>query len=48
MALDIVLEPGLDQGRTFIKDRTLNALVCLDPDVEQVKMRVEKILTNSP
>ncbi len=37
MGLEIVTDPGLDQGRTQIADREANVLVCLNPDPEKVK-----------
>jgi pyrimidine-specific ribonucleoside hydrolase len=48
LALDILVEAGPEQGRTVIVDGAPNARVCFDPDVQQVKMRVEKILASSP
>jgi inosine-uridine nucleoside N-ribohydrolase len=49
LALDIIIEPGPEQGRTSIlEDQAPNARVCLEPEAEQVKMRVENILATSP
>jgi pyrimidine-specific ribonucleoside hydrolase len=48
LSLGIIVEPGPEQGRTIILDQPPNVLACLEPDAEQVKMRVEKILVNNP
>lgn len=45
LALDINVEPGSEQGRTVVIDQPANALVCLEPDAEQVKARAADILT---
>jgi len=44
LALDVVLEPGPEQGRTIITDQTPNASVCLEPDAEQIIARTVGIL----
>jgi len=44
LAVDILVSPGPDQGRTVIMDQTPNVSVCLDPDTEQVKALAVTIL----
>lgn len=44
LALDVVLDPGPEQGRTMITDQTPNASVCLQPDAEQTRARAASIL----
>jgi inosine-uridine nucleoside N-ribohydrolase len=45
LALEIVLDPGPDQGRTIVKKgKTPNTWVCLKPDVEQMKAHVARVL----
>jgi pyrimidine-specific ribonucleoside hydrolase len=40
LALDIVIDPGTEQGRTVVEDGSPNTLVCLTPDAAQLKARV--------
>ena len=44
LALDILVAPGPDQGRTVITNQPPNAAVCLDPDPEQIKALATAIL----
>jgi purine nucleosidase/pyrimidine-specific ribonucleoside hydrolase len=44
LAVDILVAPGPDQGRTVITDQTPNVSVCLDPDTEQIKALALAIL----
>jgi inosine-uridine nucleoside N-ribohydrolase len=45
LAVEIVLDPGPDQGRTVVKNGdTPNVWVCLKPDAEQIKANVASIL----
>jgi inosine-uridine nucleoside N-ribohydrolase len=37
LSVEILVEPGPEQGRTAITDNPPNASVCLDPDIEQIK-----------
>jgi pyrimidine-specific ribonucleoside hydrolase len=39
LALDIIVEPGYEQGRTVLGDGTSDAQVCLEPDPAQIKLR---------
>jgi hypothetical protein len=39
-----VVEEGSEQGRTIVGDGTANTLVCLEPDVAQVKLNVADTL----
>jgi hypothetical protein len=42
--LDVVIDPGPEQGRTVVEEGTTNALVCLEPDTAQVKFNAAGIL----
>ena len=44
LAVDIIVTPGPDQGRTVITDQTPNVSVCLDPDPGQIKALAGAIL----
>jgi inosine-uridine nucleoside N-ribohydrolase len=44
LAINIVTDPGLEQGRTVITQDTPNVSVCLNPDKEQVKALAASIL----
>lgn len=44
LGLDVEIAPGPEQGRTVIVNGPANAIVCLEPDVEQIKARVARIL----
>jgi pyrimidine-specific ribonucleoside hydrolase len=44
LALNVVVDPGPEQGRTVVGDGTVNAQVCLKPDTAQVKLNVAGIL----
>jgi purine nucleosidase/pyrimidine-specific ribonucleoside hydrolase len=44
LALDVKVTPGNDQGQTVRTDGTPNVWVCLEPDVGQIRARVEGIL----
>ena len=44
LALDVVVEPGAEQGQTVVRDGTTNANVCLEPDAAQIKLNAEGIL----
>jgi len=44
LAVDILVAPGPDQGRTVITDQAPNTKVCLDPDPEQIKALAAAIL----
>ena len=44
LALDIELEAGPEQGRTFVLDGPANAGVCLEPDPDRVRARAASIL----
>jgi purine nucleosidase/pyrimidine-specific ribonucleoside hydrolase len=44
LALDVVVEPGPEQGQTVVRDGTTNANVCLEPDTAQVKLNAASIL----
>jgi len=44
LALDVVVEAGSEQGRTVVGDGAVNTLVCLEPDMAQVKLKVADIL----
>lgn len=44
LALDVVLDPGPGQGQTIVADGPENTWVCLDPDSQQIKLRVAAIL----
>jgi purine nucleosidase/pyrimidine-specific ribonucleoside hydrolase len=44
LAVDILVTPGPDQGRTVITDQTPNVFVCLDPDPDQIKALAAAIL----
>ncbi|MGD1993844.1 MAG: nucleoside hydrolase [Anaerolineae bacterium] len=37
LSLDILVAPGPDQGRMVVVDQAPNAIVCLDPDSEQIR-----------
>jgi len=37
LAVDILVEPGPNQGRTVVTDQPQNATVCLNPDAEQMR-----------
>jgi purine nucleosidase/pyrimidine-specific ribonucleoside hydrolase len=39
LALDVIVTPGIEQGRTVVEDQSPNAQVCLTPDAPQVKER---------
>ena len=39
LALDVIVTPGTEQGRTVVEDQSPNAQVCLTPDALQVKER---------
>ncbi len=41
LAVDILVAPGPDQGRTVITDQTPNVSVCLDPDPGQIQALAE-------
>jgi purine nucleosidase/pyrimidine-specific ribonucleoside hydrolase len=44
LALDVLVDPGPEQGQTIVTDEPANASVCLNPDPEQIKARVAAIL----
>jgi inosine-uridine nucleoside N-ribohydrolase len=44
LAVDILVTPGPNQGRTVITDQTPNVFVCLDPDPDQIKAHAAAIL----
>ncbi len=44
LSLDILVAPGPDQGRMVLRDQAPNAIVCLDPDSEQVKALAMTVL----
>jgi inosine-uridine nucleoside N-ribohydrolase len=44
VALEVLVEHGPDQGKTFIRDSEPNASVCLEPEIWQIRARVESIL----
>lgn len=44
LAVDILVAPGPDQGRTVITDQNPNVFVCLDPDPDQIKALAAAIL----
>jgi pyrimidine-specific ribonucleoside hydrolase len=44
LAVDILVAPGPDQGRTVVTDQTPNMSVCLDPDPDQIKALAAAIL----
>jgi inosine-uridine nucleoside N-ribohydrolase len=37
LAVDVLVEPGPSQGRTVVTDQPQNAVVCLNPDGEQMR-----------
>lgn len=43
LALDVLVEPGPEQGRTVVVEGPPNAQVCLEPDIDQIKARVNHI-----
>jgi pyrimidine-specific ribonucleoside hydrolase len=43
LALNVLVEPGSEQGRTIVAEGPANASVCLDPDPEQIKARAAAI-----
>jgi len=43
--LDVVVEPGPEQGRTAVVDGDPNTQVCLDPDADQIRARVAAIFS---
>jgi len=48
LALDVNIDPGLDQGQTILTDETANVWVCLEPNPGQIRARVEGILGEGP
>jgi purine nucleosidase/pyrimidine-specific ribonucleoside hydrolase len=44
LRLDVLTAPGPEQGRTVVVDGPANAIVCLEPDAEQIKARAAEIL----
>lgn len=44
LAVDVVTEPGSEQGRTVVTQAVPNAAICLDPDPGQVKALAASIL----
>jgi inosine-uridine nucleoside N-ribohydrolase len=44
LAIDVDIEPGPEQGRTFVTDKPANTSVCLEPDVGQIKALAARIL----
>lgn len=44
LALEIQIEPGAEQGRTFISQGIANTSVCLQPDPAQIRARAAAIL----
>jgi pyrimidine-specific ribonucleoside hydrolase len=44
LAVDILVAPGPDQGRTVLTDQNPNVFVCLDPDPDQIKALAAAIL----
>jgi len=48
LALDVNINPGPDQGQTVLTEGAANSGVCLEPDPEQVRARVEGILGQVP
>jgi pyrimidine-specific ribonucleoside hydrolase len=44
LGLDVLVEAGPNQGQTIVVDGPNNAQVCLEPDAEQIKARVARIL----
>jgi pyrimidine-specific ribonucleoside hydrolase len=44
LALDVVLDPGPKQGQTIVVDGPENTWVCLNPESQQIKLRVAAIL----
>ena len=39
LALNVVVEPGPQQGRTAVGDGEPNTQVCLEPDADQIRAR---------
>jgi inosine-uridine nucleoside N-ribohydrolase len=48
LPLDVKIEPGPDQGQIILTNETANVWVCLEPNPEQIRARVEGILINGP
>jgi len=44
LALDVNVDSGPDQGQTILVNKPANVWVCLEPDVMQIRMRVEGIM----
>lgn len=44
LAVDILVAPGPEQGRTAVTDQSPNTAVCLHPDAEQIKALAAAIL----
>lgn len=44
LALDVVVTPGSEQGRTVVTGQSPNAQFCLTPDAHQVRLRAAAIL----
>ena len=44
LTVDVLVDPGPEQGRTVLVDGPSNATVCLEPDARKVKERVGYIL----
>jgi purine nucleosidase/pyrimidine-specific ribonucleoside hydrolase len=44
LALEVVTEPGPEQGRTAVTGGPPNAAVCLNPDADQIRARAASIL----
>ena len=45
LALDVVVEPGPEQGYTIVGEGSANVQVCLEPDPAQVKFRTQAELS---
>jgi inosine-uridine nucleoside N-ribohydrolase len=44
LSVDVLVEPGPDQGRTVITGHLQNANACLDPDPEQIRAFAAAVL----
>ena len=44
LALDVVMDPGPEQGRTIVGGGAVNAQVCLEPDPAQIMLNVNAVL----
>jgi pyrimidine-specific ribonucleoside hydrolase len=44
LSVDVIVEPGPEQGRTVVTDQPPNVAVCLDPEAEQIRARAAYVL----